>query len=705
LRYINVETINGIQQEEVYNIYDFPYYELSFAPICTGKQKTFYNIACTFDIESTTIEPPFKIVNGKKKYEVNPYSFMYQWQFCIMGKVIFGRTWEEFQFLLRNIRSKMKLSNHMKLAIYVHNLSYEFQFIKEFIKLDKIFARTKRKVMKATTKDGFEFRCSYFLSNMSLAKFCENTNNVTHYKLVDQFDYKKIRTPKTPLTELEEGYCYNDVKGLAECIEELIRVDDTIATIPLTNTGYVRREFRQAVNTNKKNHENFKKTALTAEQYTMLSKAFRGGNTHANRFTVNTILDDIHSFDISSSYPSAMMMDEYPIGKFSYCTIEDDRKLDFFMQNYCCVFDVTFYDIFADNNNVIPYIDIAHCYQQKKIVNDNGRVLSADMVSIICTNIDLEIILDTYTFGDNGYYEINTSMYAEKGKLPEEFRNKVLEYFVLKTQLKGIDSKDYEYMKSKNRLNSSYGMSVTAIVHSNIEYDKYTMEWSEIVGDTETELINFYKSRNNFLPYQWGVFVTANARKRLQTMLNVVGRDVIYTDTDSIKFKNKIHIAEFEEINRQLMLQAETNDIPAYCDRIDMIEDKEVTTRFHLGTWDNDGEYIRFKTLGSKKYCYEKYKKDKKTGENKKIFEITVSGMSKKKGSEKVGKIENFVIGGKWNEVGRSTSWYNDEEIHQIVINGDKFTTASNIGILDTTYELGVTSEYWDIISENEDIY
>lgn len=698
MRLINVETIDGIKQEEVYNIYDFPYYELAFAPICTGKKSTFYNIACTFDIESTTIETP---KDDKGKHIIPPYAFMYQWQFCIMGKVIFGRTWEEFQFLLRNIRTKMHLSNHTKLAIYVHNLSYEFQFMKEFLKLDKIFARTKHKVMKVGTKDGFEFRCSYFLSNMSLAKFCENTNNVKHYKLVDQYDYKKIRTPQTPLTEIEEGYCFNDVKGLAECIEELISGEDSIATIPLTNTGYVRREFRQAVKANKKNHANFKKTALTAEQYEMLVKAFRGGDTHANRFLVNTVLDDIHSFDISSSYPTSMMIDDFPIGKFSECIIDDEEKLDYYMNNYCCVFDVTFYNIYADKNNVIPYVDIGHCYQKSNIINDNGRVIQADKISIVCTHIDLQIILDTYDFDDEGYYEINKSIYSEKGKLPVEFRQKIMEYFTIKTQLKGIDDKEYEYMKSKNRLNSAYGMSVTSIVHNDIEYDQYSMEWSELVGDTETALTNFYKSRNNFLPYQWGVFVTANSRKRLRSMLKVVGRDVVYTDTDSIKFRNKIHVKAFEEINKKLMLQAENNDIPAYCDRTDKKDGKEVITRFYLGTWDNDGEYIRFKTLGSKKYCYEKL--DKK---GKIKFEITVSGMSKKKGAIQVGSIENFNIGQQWGDVGRSISWYNDEQIHRITINGDTFTTASNIGILDTTYELGVTNEYWDIISENnDDIY
>jgi hypothetical protein len=685
MRYINVETIDGIKQEEVYTIHDFPYHELRFAPICTGKRQTFYNIACTFDIEATTIEPP---KDEKDHYIFNPYAFMYQWQFCILDKVIFGRTWEEFQQMLRKIRIAMKLSNHLILAIYVHNLSYEFQFMKEFIKINNIFAREKHKVMKVRTKDGFEFRCSYFLSNMSLSKFCENTQNVKHYKLVDTYDYKKLRTPSTQLTELEEGYCYNDVRGLAECITEMISGKDTIATIPLTNTGYVRREFRQAMKT-KANRKNFEDTALTPEEYEMLTKAFRGGDTHANRFKVNLELEDVHSFDISSSYPTAMMMDEYPIGKFSECTIDSQSKLEYFMSNYCCVFDVTFFKLIADSNNVIPYVDIAHCYEKSKIINDNGRVLSADMVSIVCTNIDLEIILQSYGYDS---FAINKSIYAEKGKLPKEFRQKVMDYFILKTQLKGVDGKEYEYMKSKNRLNSSYGMSVTSIVHSDIEYDVYEMEWTELKGDTVGSLEQFYKSRNNFLPYQWGVFVCANARKRLRTMLNVVGRDVCYTDTDSIKFVNKKHIAEFEEINKKLMLQAENNDIPAYCDR-----DGE---RFYLGTWDNDGEYLRFKTLGAKKYCYEKL--DKK-GNIK--FEITVSGMNKKKGAKEVGTIDNFMIGKKFYNVGRTTSWYNDTMQKIIEVNGDRFLSASNIGILDSTYELGVTNEYWDIIAENEDKY
>ena len=60
-----------------------------------------------------------------------------------------------------------------------------------------------------------------------------------------------------------------------------------------------------------------------------------------------------------------------------------------------------------------------------------------------------------------------------------------------------------------------------------------------------------------------------------------------------------------------------------------------------------------------------------------------------------------FSIGNEFHDVGRTISWFNDEKPHEITVNGCTFTTASNIGITDTTYTLGVTREYWDIIKDN----
>ena len=659
---------NGIEksiEEIVYTINEIDFnYCKNVEIVRKNKKISYLNVIATFDIEATTI-------NAEE-----PYSYMYHWQFCIDNKVVFGRTWEEFEKLINKLIEQLNLCQQRTLVIYVHNLSYEFQFIKDFLQIEGIFAKDKRKVMKMNTI-GMEWRCSYFLSNMSLLKFCENSKKCIHYKLKDTYDYRKIRTPNSNMTEEELAYCYNDVRGLSECVETLLEEDD-LASIPLTNTGYVRRDFRKACN-NKEWHEMFTKIALTEEQYILCRKAFRGGDTHANKDLSYMILSNCWSYDKQSSYPAAMMLEEYPIGKFIFVKPKSRQELDFLMHKYVCIIDITIFFPRLEND-CMPYIDIAHCYERSNIVNDNGRVLSADMVSICCTNIDFEIILATYGYEN---FLINKMMVAQKGLLPKSFRNELMIYYRAKTELKGIAEKEYEYMKSKNRANSSFGMMVTDIAHSEIVYKDG--EWSEQKPDISAALEEYYKNRNNFLPYQWGVFVTAHARKALYEGRKITQNDTIYQDTDSVKFRYICkYLDKFKELNNKIIEKCEASDPPAYA--------VKNGKKYYLGVWDFDGYYKRFITLGAKKYAYE--------DRNKKLH-ITVSGMSKKAGPRAVKKIENFKIGKTFTNIGRTVAYYNESHPHKITVNGDTFTTASNIAIVDTTYTLGITNEYAEILAEN----
>jgi hypothetical protein len=77
--------------------------------------------------------------------------------------------------------------------------------------------------------------------------------------------------------------------------------------------------------------------------------------------------------------------------------------------------------------------------------------------------------------------------------------------------------------------------------------------------------------------------------------------------------------------------------------------------------------------------------------------------MSKSKGANIVNNIENFVIGKTFSDVGRTTSWYNESDIKKVTINNDTFTTASNIAILESTYTLGITNEYFEILNNYVD--
>lgn len=683
MHYINVPVSNCDKEYErcvVYNCNDFPYYKYLLPKTVAkpGRKKRvieYINLPCAFDIETTTLEK----VKTTKTSELYGEGYMYHWQFCVCDRVCFGRTWEEFIIFCRKLREVMGCSKNKLLPVYVHNLSFEFQFMKDFVHIDSLFAREKRKVMKFVG-DFFEYRCSYFLSNMSLAKFCENTQNVTFYKMVDEYDYRKLRTPATPMTEKEEGYCYCDVRGLSQCIAELMK-EDNLAQIPLTNTGYVRRVYRNAMAT-KKLRDNFHKLALLPHQYEMCVKAFCGGISHANRYYANKIINNVYSMDISSSYPTVILEEYFPMGKFTDVTLDSKEKYDYYTKNFCVVMHISIFDIEIKDNMAIPYISVSKCVKSRQIKNDNGKLLSAKYIELYLTEIDMEIIQKEYDI--KGGFVVDRAMYAERGKLPLELRKMCMYYFYQKTLLKGIESKEYEYMKSKNRLNSTFGMMVTSLINPEIIF--CDGKWKEEKPNTKKALDRYYKSENSFLHYQWGIYVTAHARKRLMKGVFEIGKDVVYVDTDSIKYINN-HDDDFKKFNQELIKKATENDIPAFVDR--------GNKRYYLGIWDADGVYIRFKTLGAKKYCCNKINKD---GLIK--FEVTVAGMNKKKGSEAVKTCANFRIGQVFENVGRTTSWFNESKPHSITVEGCTFTTASNIGILDNTYTLGVTNEYWEILGE-----
>lgn len=313
---------------KAYNQEDFPYTRIKKANPLIQPTKKYISHLMTFDIETSTIEKTDGTFEG----------FMYHWQVCIDGYVCFGRSWKEFLTFLRKMNRALKNYNEMrKLVCYIHNFSYEFQFLYSWIKLTDVFAIDKRKPLKAISKDfNIEFRCSYLLSNMNLKKFIENTPNAHYFKGLGDLDYKKVFTPKSILTMSELGYCFNDVMGLYEAIIYLLK-EDTLITIPLTSTGYVRRECRKNMRKNKNNRKRFLDLKLDDKLYQLCKDSFRGGNTASNRYKTNFINYDVSSYDMSSAYPYAMISGLYPITPFYEATITSLDMLDDYNNRYCTI--------------------------------------------------------------------------------------------------------------------------------------------------------------------------------------------------------------------------------------------------------------------------------------------------------------------------------------------------------------------------------
>lgn len=656
-------------EEYAYSLEEFKKIEIPLINIKKCK-KYYVNYVATFDIETSKIE------KSNDEYE----GFLYHWQFCINGIVIFGRDWLQFARLIYYLKDILQLSNNKKLVVYVHNLSYEFHFLYNLFYISDVFCLDKRKVLKCILDDFIELRCSYYLSNMNLSKFIENTPNTQHIKALGDLDYSTLYLPSTQLSCKEYGYCFNDVYGLFECIRERLQ-EFNLNQIPLTSTGYVRRECRKNMNKNLNNRKIFEKIALNQEVYDLLRDCFRGGNTASNRYHTNVILDNVSSYDMTSAYPYVMLSEKYPMSKFIYYDLESFKELDYYNKRYCTIGYYYFSNIKLKNNIPIPYIPISKCLtvvKDEDLIVYNGRLISSSGIKIALTNIDYEIIKNQYDF-DYDDLRVENFYFARKGFLPKELRETIIEYYELKTQLKGINDKEYEYMKSKNKLNSLYGMIVTNIQRKEILFDS---EKDEVFSYGEKGLLeDYYNSRNNFLSYQWGVFVTAYCRRNLQLALNGIGLDVVYCDTDSVKYLNN-HDEVFNNINYSMLKYCKEHDILNYARR----DNK----KYYLGVYDFEGTYQKFKTLGAKKYAF--LKNDK--------YGITVSGLSKIKGAKELEKngLEFFKNGSVFYDSGRTTVKFNNDKFHYLQIGNDKIINGSNVVILDTTYTLGISNTMLDII-------
>ena len=100
------------------------------------EKKWYLDLVCCFDIESTRIVEIEQAV-------------MYIWQMQIGPDVtVTGRTWKEYFRLLDRIREQ--LPEDTWLAVYVHNLSYEFSFLKGVYPFEpeEVFATDFRKILK-----------------------------------------------------------------------------------------------------------------------------------------------------------------------------------------------------------------------------------------------------------------------------------------------------------------------------------------------------------------------------------------------------------------------------------------------------------------------------------------------------------------------------------------------------------------------------
>lgn len=600
-------------------------------PQTIGKRKVFDNNIYTFDIETTSyivldgiVYPAikYKDLTVEERNRCTLGSCMYIWQMSINETVYYGRYWYQLEEFLDMIEMRVP----ERKIIFIHNASFEFQYLKSEFKFKDVMARNVHKVMKAFFVDyNFEIRCSYLMSNSSLAQLPRLFNLPVEKKISD-LDYTKLRTSDTPLTDTELGYCECDCLVVYEYIKYELQTYPNVDKIPLTSTGHVRRELKELVAHDENYKRKVRKSINTNPHiFNLLQLAFMGGYTHSNWIYTDEILYDVDSVDETSEYPYVLVTHKFPATEFKECHIKSVYDMS---KRYAYLVRVRFDNISCQYYN--NFISASKCQNLVNGVFDNGRIIKADSLEMVLTDVDFRFICDTHTYKE---YEIIESYYSRYEYLPTQFINFVLDKYVKKTQWKGIVEKEVEYAKEKNKFNALYGMAVTNTIRNAVMYeDEFGWSEKELTNEEIIEKLNDEKD-TAFLNFATGVWVTAYARNNL--LRNVIKLDeyCAYCDTDSMKLLKGYDKTVIDDYNKfvenKIRKVSEVLDIP-----FERFAPKDIKGKARLlGIFDDDGHYEEFITQGAKKYAY------RQNGE----LHITVAGVPKAGVKALNNDLNNFV--------------------------------------------------------------
>lgn len=729
------------QEFLVYSPVDYPYNQIPTEICRKGKKgksaRAFYCDFGAFDIETTSEILERDPVSGEY---IRGRGYMYIWQFYTSAGLCMGRTWQEFEDFLQGIRKHfLGVGTDYTYIIYVHNLSFEFAFLAGIMDYfghpTEVFAVRSRRVLSYKIKDlHIEFRDSLRLTNRSLKKYLHDIPGCPYEKMVGDLDYTIRRTPETELTEAELVYCAVDVIGLYDALRRDMRITgDNTASIPLTSTGYVRREFKELLKDDRHYHNMLTAAALNPIQFDLVRRLAMGGDTLACMCNeIGHIHRGVLSYDYKSQYPSMLVLYPYPSGRLEYegADLGDDDLLAIENDGRYYITEVIFEGLeLRDYLTPIPALHTWKCdYITGHSLEYNGRLCCADECGVALDMVTMQIVRRQYRWKRM----ITGRTYScDYEPIPEKVRQYIIHMFAKKCELDKIrkriradpnhtqeelENAEMNYSLYKNKFNAIYGMFYTSPLHDNFVWIPEESRWADPEDPEEVEkyhldkplddpkvALELFKNQvQGAGPYLYGVHTAALGRKALSEMIDAAGPTmVIYSDTDSIKCRDFPDVREaMEEFNRGLIELAREKG--AYW------TDPETGEITYMGIAENEtasGAYQEFVSQGAKKYCY------RDAGGT---LHMTLSGVEKEQVVQLDDDISNFEKGKVFSPAGGIMLHYYDSPAGWVQVEGDDGTKCTilsaggicctsrviTLGYINDSYHSAYPDEFrelWDI--------
>ena len=499
--------------------------------------------------------------------------------------------------------------------IYVHNLGYDWTFLRKFFfkefgyPIEQLNVKSHYPI-NIKFEGGLILKDSLILAQRSLEKWAKDLK-VDAQKAVGSWDYDKIRNQDTEVDENELHYAEYDTLSGTQCIDTFKQqLHKWVGNMPFTSTGVLREIVKKV---GKDNHakKDYNKMLPTWEQYLTMVALFHGGYVHGNRNYLgsNRIFGLIQGYDFASSYPYIILTHKFPMTKFK--PLERDVDLDYILRNsedHAFMFRMVLVNVrLKDKSFGMPILQYSKC-KTLNDVTDNGRIIAAQVCAFYTNEIDAALYEKYYTWDKCIITEVET---AKKDYLPHWYRDIIYQLFIDKTKLKHVD--DILYTIQKYKLNAGYGLMVQRLDKIMWLEDYETGEYAEDESLTPEQIfLKNIKKRSTVLPYMWGCWVTSYAQYNLFT-LGECCKIWLYSDTDSVYGIgwDKVKVKKYNKSCRQKCKAAGYEGVE-YNGKI-----------YWLGVAETErkDKYSEFKYMGAKRYCGRSYEDNK--------LHITVAGVPK----------------------------------------------------------------------------
>lgn len=315
-----------------------------------------------------------------------------------------------------------------------------------------------------------------------------------------------------------------------------------------------------------------------------MGSLYKGGFYYTNDKFFNRKVANVNCYDIHSSHIGLMARKRYPCQTFTQAQSADEAVDIINSHRYCWHGQFKFTKLQYKVDFPIDLSNFGFADEHEQCC-----------WYLNLTNVDMEWFKQVFTWGD---VDVLMLYYSKDNYLPVEYLQMVNDLYEDKqAQKKGTFAKEIY----KFRAELPFGQPIKRVIYdTKAIYDEKTNSF-DVVDDKESEETAFEilqkKLIKRGLPMYIGLWTIAYSRLEFVSVLLKIGlENVVYGDTDSVKFLGFDGIKIIEEHNKTI--DAEFRKVS--------INRQNFQFNKELGRWGDEGIVDYFKSIGNKWYLTSK---------------------------------------------------------------------------------------------------